>query len=281
MTDRLLQLYAHAPGHPAKLRVFRWLYRAFRGDRPLDLRVAGGLRMQLRPGDFIENCLIFTDWHEELTTRFLLANLAPGNVALVAGANIGYYAMQAARAVGPAGRVVACEPAPENLAATLRHLAANQLGENVLALCLGLGAAPGFQPMAPPPPENSGLASLSASPGAAAYQARMDTIEAILRQFELRCPDLVQLDVEGYEWAALRGLGAHRPRLLILESDPRDFERQGSTQAEFFAFLRELGYALFDVTGAPIRSVGFFAENNVIATRSDLPPPHWPPLPAR
>jgi FkbM family methyltransferase len=279
MIDRLLQRYARSPNHPGKLRLFGWLYRALAGHRPLDLTVADGLRLQLRPGDHVESCLIFTGWHEEITTRFLRANLQPGQVALVAGANIGYYALQAARAVGASGRVVACEPAPENLAATLRHLAANQLGENVIALCSALGAVPGFLPMEPPPPGNRGSASLRTAAGGVPYQARIDTIEAIVGQFGLGCPDLVQLDVEGYEWAALRGLGPLRPRLLILESDPRDFAGPGSTQADFFAFLQDWGYALFDVTGAPVRGTGFFPENNVVAARTDRPPPHWPKLP--
>lgn len=33
MIDALLQRYAHAPEHPAKLRLFAWLYRILKGKR--------------------------------------------------------------------------------------------------------------------------------------------------------------------------------------------------------------------------------------------------------
>ena len=37
MIDRLIQLYAHAPEHPAKLRLFAWLYRLLKGRRRVEV----------------------------------------------------------------------------------------------------------------------------------------------------------------------------------------------------------------------------------------------------
>src|SRR5690606_2486426 len=51
---------------------------------------------------------------EALESRVLRAALAPGDAVLDAGANIGYFTLLAARAVGVTGRVYAFEPEPDN-----------------------------------------------------------------------------------------------------------------------------------------------------------------------
>jgi FkbM family methyltransferase len=274
--DRLLQTYARSMNHPAKLRLFHWLYRTFRGKKPLYLHVSDGLYMRLRPTDHIESCLIFNDWHEEITTKFLIANLSSGQTAFVAGAHIGYYVMHAARAVGRQGRVVACEPAPENLANTLDHLLMNDFGSRVTLLCAALSDDTSFIPMAKPPERSRGMAVLGGAPEDTPYLARVTTIEQVLKETKTPCPDLLQLDVEGFEWAALKGMGGLRPRIMVLEYDPKHFERTNLSQAGFRQFVENLGYDLFTVTGDPIGDSGYFTENNMIAIRSGSAPPKWP-----
>jgi FkbM family methyltransferase len=274
--DRFLQSYARSPNHPAKLRVFHWLYRTFRTDKPLNLNVSCGLRMKLRPTDHIESCLIFNDWHEEITARFIMANLSPGQSAFVAGAHIGYFVMLCARAVGNKGIVIACEPAPENLANTLDHLQMNNLDAAVTILCAGLSDKPGLVPMHKPPERSRGLAVLGGDPEKTAYLARVTTIEQVLQETESPCPDLLQLDIEGFEWPALEGLGSLRPRILVIEYDPKHFARVGLSQQDFADFVRGMGYDLFTVTGDKLEGAGYFTENNLVAVRRGNDPPIWP-----
>lgn len=274
--DKLLQKYARSPNHPAKLRLFHWLYRTFRGGKPLYLDVSDGLHMKLRPTDHIESCLIFNDWHEEITTKFLMANLSNGQTAFIAGAHIGYYVMHAARAVGGKGRVLACEPAPENLANTLDHLSLNGLGGAVTLLCAALSDEPGLLPMDKPPEGSRGMAVLGEAVEDTPYLARVTTIKQVLSETHLPCPDLLQLDIEGFEWAALKGMGDLRPRIMVLEYDPKHFERTNVLQADFKQFVENLGYDLFTVTGDPLGTSGYFTENNMIAIKLGSAPPRWP-----
>lgn len=69
--------------------------------------------------------------------RLLDALVAPGATVIDVGANIGYDTVYAAGRAGPSGRVVAVEPAPDNLAVLERNLAAagcsNVVVENVAA----------------------------------------------------------------------------------------------------------------------------------------------------
>lgn len=65
----------------------------------------------------------------ELAKQLALARrLAPGRVVFDLGAHAGFYTLLAARGVGPAGRVHAFEPLPENLAFLRRHVRLNRLG---------------------------------------------------------------------------------------------------------------------------------------------------------
>ena len=59
--------------------------------------------------------------------------LKPGDVVLDVGANVGFIAVIAAKLVGPAGRVVAFEPVPENARLVRRNARLNglsRLGSN-------------------------------------------------------------------------------------------------------------------------------------------------------
>src|SRR3954465_2529443 len=60
--------------------------------------------------------------------RAIARLLRPGDTFVDVGANIGYNALFAARIVGPAGRVVALEPAGDNFAVLQRNIQVNGLG---------------------------------------------------------------------------------------------------------------------------------------------------------
>jgi hypothetical protein len=69
-------------------------------------------------------------FYEPEIAEILIRALQPGDSMLDIGANIGVFSVLAAGLVGPAGRVVAFEPAPENRVRLAANLALNEL-ENV------------------------------------------------------------------------------------------------------------------------------------------------------
>jgi FkbM family methyltransferase len=69
--------------------------------------------------------------YEPGLTRALRQRLAPGDVFLDIGANIGFFSVLAGLTVGPTGRVVAFEPHPEARAVLRMAIDANRLGDVV------------------------------------------------------------------------------------------------------------------------------------------------------
>ncbi|MFI5120040.1 MAG: FkbM family methyltransferase [Thermoanaerobaculia bacterium] len=63
---------------------------------------------------------------EPLETAAFLAHAREGMCVFDVGANIGYYTLLAARAVGPSGRVYAFEPEPHNFGLLTRNVAENR-----------------------------------------------------------------------------------------------------------------------------------------------------------
>lgn len=163
--------------------------------------------------------------------------VGPGATVIDIGANLGFYAALLAGRAGPRGRVVAFEPAPRVFEKLRATIARNRL-DQVVALNLGCGAAPG----------QAVLRQVSASTGNASLVGPEDSGETVeLRRLDdvpeawERPPQLIKIDVEGFESEVLAGASAilerHRPTLYIeLCGEYEDSTRRS------VALLGELGY---------------------------------------
>ena len=104
----------------------------------------GGVHMIADPPDPNGRALATTGLWEWNVSAAIRQNLGPGDVSSSAtvGANAGYYAALAARAVGDAGHVYALEPAPQTFRKLERDLDLNHF-TNVTPLAVAAGAAEG------------------------------------------------------------------------------------------------------------------------------------------
>lgn len=101
-----------------------------------------GLRLALNPHDPVVSGALTFGLYETGEVRFFERILRPGLTVVDVGANIGLYTALAARAVGPAGRVIALEPEPETFGFLMQTIAANAF-TNVEPHQLAASAAPG------------------------------------------------------------------------------------------------------------------------------------------
>jgi FkbM family methyltransferase len=204
VTERILRPLLPAPPagleveRPGGGRVFVW----YREDLGLVALLSGGF--------------------EQAETEWLLARVRPGTTAIDVGANVGMYAVPLALA---AGRVLAFEPAPDNVRRLRENLALNglenvtvrpiALGERAGELLLRLGDDPMFH----------------STTEVAEQRGTGDElrVEACVLDDEWRTAgspevSVMKVDVEGGEPGVLRGatalLDAWHPSLLLEASTP-------------------------------------------------------------
>ena len=214
-----------------------------------DRRVALGGGLSLLVDDLDSLGLLARGSYEPYETWLLSSLAAPGSVVIDVGANIGYYTVQFARAVGPEGRVVAVEPDPDNVAILRRNLALNRL-HNVHVVPKAAAAVSGSVSLFRSD-ENRGDHRLH-DPGDG---RRKVVVEAVSLDEELAAitgpVSLVKLDIQGAEPGAVRGMARflqrHPEAWIATELWPLGLLQSGSSIDDYLGLLRSLGCALLRI----------------------------------
>lgn len=170
----------------------------------------------------------------DLEMRFVRREmLRPGSVVFECGAHHGHDTVLLARWVGESGKVVAFEPIAANVEVIAKNLGLNGV-TNATVVRAAVGATSGEVAMAAD--GNSHVLDAEASGEAAVplvsiddYCAKHDVV-----------PDLIKVDVEGFEWEVLKGarrtLAEHRP-MLQLEVHGDQLFRYGTEAAALWSLV--------------------------------------------
>ena len=138
--------------------------------------------------------------------------LRPGMIVLDIGANVGFFTLMAARAVGPAGRVHAVEPGPyayRRLEAVLRGNGIAQATVHPIGLGDREGTVDLFEP---------GAASDNYSPtmvpnaGSQPIAIAVRRLDDSLADWGVTSVDVQKIDAVGYEPRVIEGPGVRWPR---------------------------------------------------------------------
>jgi FkbM family methyltransferase len=190
----------------------------------------------------------FGQWEPEVT-RLIKQRLGPGRTFVDVGANVGWYTLLAADAVGPTGRVVAIEASPTNFLLLQENVSNNRL-KNVRLVNEAVWSTQAVLSLFQGPPHHSGISTVVPSFAERhrgckmAAQIRARPLPELLNRDEIATLRVLKIDVEGAEREVLLGL-EH-----MLDSAPDDLE----------IFL-ELNPTEYDVDRLllPIRRRGFRA----------------------
>ena len=216
--------------------------------------------------------------------------VSPGETAVDAGANFGFYTAYLSGLVGPRGRVCSFEPVPltfDMLKYNVRKLPMPNVQLFNCALSDRSGTAKMRVPMFESGTQNYYQARLASGEVTADdSKTREVAVETVTLDEALHGIDhisLIKVDVEGHEAPALRGAQAiihdHRPALLVEMSGDLDDPR--STGSTLVAELRKEGYGVYWYDGTSVRprqhhesSINFFFLTNAhlkrLANRADL-----------
>jgi FkbM family methyltransferase len=159
----------------------------------------------------------------------IASGLREGDVFVDVGANVGIMSFQAARAVGPGGRIIAFEPNPENVQRFLQGMLLNRF-ENISLYPFAASDDRAIFSMQ----GHSNTYLVDASTGGRLVQSLpLDTI--LVHEPRI---DFIKIDIEGHELYALAGMRAtlarHRP-LVLCEFNPRCLSDNGHVAPEAMA----------------------------------------------
>jgi FkbM family methyltransferase len=196
----------------------RWHGSRMRAE--LAARAAPFYRLQTGQGELLFRCgsaeavkaaARFGD--EPETIWWLDEVVQPGDCVWDVGANVGLYALYAARRVGPSGAIVAFEPGADNYAALCRNLALNGADGIVSAYCAALSDETRAAVLH--------LTSQDAGRAAHVFGRIEDAVtgegrphrqaalgfsaDVFVDQFGVRTPDHVKIDVDSIEERIVRG----------------------------------------------------------------------------
>lgn len=167
----------------------------------------------------------------------------PGMTVLDVGANIGETSLHFSRLAGAKGSVHAFEPFPATFYKLDHHARINKC-ENIHVHNIALSDKPGVLFMTDTP-GNSGGNRTNFSEGNIKVPA--ETLDSFLVRYPNCKPDLIKIDVEGFESNVLLGasetLKKHKP-VLFLEVNDLFLNRAGSSANELFSILNSHGYSI-------------------------------------
>jgi FkbM family methyltransferase len=219
------------------------------------------------------------------TASVTAALLQPGDWCVDVGAHIGTTVIPCAHRVGPAGRVIAVEPASRVGELLRRNLAINDIADRVTLYTCALGEQKGI-----------GVLNLSAASGHSslielAGANRTETVQ-IETLDDLVPPGqpvrLVKIDVEGVELSVRRGMNrvvAENPALaVIVEFGPSHLRRAGVSVKGWLEEMLSPDFAAYEINEGnvclrPLRGINELAalfSINLLLLRQ--PPGAYPEL---
>ena len=231
---------------------------------------------------------VFGVWEPHLSA-VIKSRLGAGDVFVDVGANSGWYSLLAALRVGATGAVVAIEPSTELVSRLQWQVGRNDLA-NVRVVQEAVSDHVGKVAVELGPAEHTGLtrALREAWPGAEAVECR--PLPDMLTAEEWRRIRLIKIDVEGAEFAAVRGLSKALSDLpdsaeVIVEVGPQRATGGGDVNELFSAFAgagfipyaipneyEVMHYLRYEPIAALPRvdPASVTSEINVVFSRSDL-----------
>lgn len=181
---------------------------------------------------------------DERIINLIKNKLKPGTVAIDIGANIGFYTMLLSQLVGPKGKVFAFEPEEENY----KHLRdkVKNIG-NIVLEKTALGESSGEISL-----YKSSLLNVDHQTYDTGESRNLETVKCIALDDYLHSGtkvDLIKIDIQGYDYFALRGMMELVKRsdnlTLVGEVWPYGLKKSGSSAKEYMSLLKSLGFNVY------------------------------------
>jgi FkbM family methyltransferase len=226
----------------AVVRFLKWQVGSRLVPGPVIIEWVNGTRIIVRPGETGMTQNVYCGLHEFVDMAFVLHVVGVKDLFIDVGANSGSYTVLACGARGASG--ICFEPVPSTFARLLANMAANDLGQRVVPMNVGL----------------------SDRDGELLFTRDGDTTNHVLRDGEEcvnpisvpvvaldsvmgdRRPTAMKIDVEGFEGRVLAGaartLAADSLHSVIMEANPEQevAGAYGSSQHDLLSTMANYGF---------------------------------------
>lgn len=190
-------------------------------------------------------------WREHALVVALKKYLKKGDTFVDAGANIGFYTVQASRLVGESGKVIAVEMMPDTASMLRRNLALNQVN-NVTVIEQALSDKAGQTISAHVIEGHYGQASIALGIHTATCE-KGNVREALVKTATLSevlngivYVAMMKMDLEGVEYEALQGAGKALSKIDVIVFEQWEaVEKEKSTSM----YLHEAGFIISAIDG--------------------------------
>ena len=225
----------------------RWMRRK-RPSQIITISYDKDLKIQVDMSKWMGASLYWTGFHEFNEMRFLHAYLKPHMTFVDLGANQGEFALFAAKRLSN-GQVLAFEPMSFSFDRLTFNVNLNSMS-NIKCFRLAVSDKIADVPMysnADEQTTNEGIASLFPVSGEnlASETVSLVALDEVVRREGVRSIDFIKMDVEGSEWAVLRGsqeiLKRDKPALMIELCDATA-AMAGFQVDDMIQWLKEFGY---------------------------------------
>lgn len=237
-----------------KHRIVRSVFGAF---SPIVTRDINGSKMVLylkKKGIYEE--LFATGSREIFLTDVVLNSglIKQGNTILDIGANIGYYALLESRIVGATGKVYAVEPVSSNLESLKQNVSANGY-TNIQVFHLAMSNRTGKSTIYVSDRPNWASMLENRTPGEVigTESVPTSTVDDFLR--DKNTPNLIRMDVEGYEYNIVKGMTGTLQKNVIVLLEFHEFNLTKEQITEFFEIFKKNNYivkfSIIDINEQP------------------------------
>lgn len=282
----LYRLLAWGMSHSGLLDRFarptaNWADRLFRRGFRSGLSLPNPIRFEghdfFWEGDSYTVQGMFFGTYEKASVGLFQSIIQPGMNIIDVGGHIGCYSIMAADGIGPKGRVFAFEPHVGNACLLERNAAINGFEERVKVVRLAVGDTDGWGKLClDAADDGSSRLVFGADQGDRLSPVRITALDSYFRGEAWPRIDLIKMDIEGSETAALAGmkeLSRRNPDVkLIVEFNPDAMGAAGVSPSEYFRALADCGFTSISLIQDKPRELHFPADISLLKQKARSQP---------
>jgi len=224
-------------------------------DKTIVVTHGSKMELDLLTDSGISHDLYFHGTREQASISYLLNNniIKPGDIALDIGGNIGYYVLLESKLVGETGKVYALEPVKDSCDQLRKNIELNNR-TNIETYNIAASDVNGTSNIHISCYRNwSSL--VNTIPTRFSHTEKITTVTMDNFLNDKPTPNFIRMDVEGYEYAIVRGLKqtllSQKRGAMLLEIHPNIMSKDQTI--ELFSLLEETGYTKVTVLHEPYR----------------------------